>query len=278
MKTAEPQEVLRYLRNPALPGVELLVAEHSMGSWRMLHERFLVCACSSVSTSWVYRRKARHIRDGASAFMEPGEIHTVVAKQKPSNFMALFVEPEDFLIFAEDEGLPGIPHFSVTEASSATLLGNLRVLSESLKQGKNDLELQSQMANLMHEVLQYAEVSPSGSDPEGYGLKRALRTAREVLNERYTENVTLADLAAAAALSRFHLVRSFTSCYGMSPHAYQVQLRVKHACRLLRTGASCAETASAVGFADQSHLARHFRRVMGVAPREYMRTHLLPQA
>ena len=99
----------------------------------------------------------------------------------------------------------------------------------------------------------------------------------EVLHERYTENVTLAELAAAAALSRFHLVRSFTALYGMSPHAYQVQLRVKQACRLLRTGATCAGTASAVGFADQSHLARHFRRVMGVAPRQYAQAHQEPK-
>ena len=277
MKTAERQDTLRYLRNPALPGVELLEATSSTGNWRMLHERYLFCGCTSVSTSWVYRRKERHIEDGATAFMEPGEIHSVVAKRKPSHFMALFVEPEDFLVFAEEEGIAGMPHFSITEVGSPTILGNLHALSECLKNGKNDLELQSQMAVLMHEALQYAEVRPSVTNPGGDGLTRALRTARELLHERYKENVSLQELAKATALSRFHLVRMFTACYGLSPHAYQVQLRVRHACRMLRAGMSCAETASAVGFADQSHMARHFRKVMGVTPRYYARMHQEPE-
>ncbi len=263
-------ESLSYLRSSALPGVEILVASPSASTWRMLHERYLLCGCQSVSSSWIYRRKTRYVNDGATAFMEPGEIHTVVAKRKPSFFWALFIEPANFLKMAGEFGIKGVPHFAVTEVYSKSLLRKLQALSAGLKNRENHLKLQSQMAELMHEALPYAEGRPNPGVPDGQGLARSLRTAREMLEERYHENIALEDLAKEAALSRFHLVRSFRLRYGFAPHAYQIQLRVKHACRMLRSGATCAEAASAVGFADQSHLARHFRRVMGVSPRKYL--------
>ena len=271
MNEQPPLEVLQYLRTPALPGVEILIASPSLGSWRILHQRYLICGCQSVSSSWIYRQKTRHMEDGLTAFMEPGEIHQVVEKRKPAHFWGLFIEPGEFLNFAAESDISGIPHFAGTEVNSPSLLRNLHALSECLKHGRNDLELQSLRVVLLREALQHAESRPKVVHPDGQGLARSLRIARELLHARYNENVSLDELAAAAALSRFHLVRSFTARYGLPPHAYQIQLRVTRACELLRAGASCAEAASATGFADQSHFARHFQKVMRVTPRKYMR-------
>jgi AraC-like DNA-binding protein len=52
----------------------------------------------------------------------------------------------------------------------------------------------------------------------------------------------------------------------MPPHAFQTQLRVARARKLLREGASPASAALEVGFTDQSHLNRHFKRVLGITP------------
>ena len=56
---------------------------------------------------------------------------------------------------------------------------------------------------------------------------------------------------------------------GMSPHAYQRQARVRRACALIRLGQPLADVAAAAGFADQAHLTRVFRRVVGVTPGVY---------
>jgi transcriptional regulator GlxA family with amidase domain len=58
----------------------------------------------------------------------------------------------------------------------------------------------------------------------------------------------------------------------VSPHQYLIQVRVNNARWLLSAGSgerSLAEVASAVGFADQSHLTRHFKRVTGLTPRQF---------
>ncbi|MBA3415782.1 MAG: helix-turn-helix transcriptional regulator, partial [Chloroflexia bacterium] len=66
-----------------------------------------------------------------------------------------------------------------------------------------------------------------------------------------------------------YLCRSFTAAVGMPPHRYQIQRRVELAKRLLVTGASISQASRATGFADQSHLGRHFRRLSGVSPGRY---------
>jgi AraC-like DNA-binding protein len=66
-------------------------------------------------------------------------------------------------------------------------------------------------------------------------------------------------------------LRSFKRNIGMTPHAYQVQLRVDRARRMLAHGADVADAAAAAGFCDQSHLHRHFTRTVGVTPGVYQR-------
>lgn len=265
-----PLNRLQYIRHPAIPGVELLSAESSTDSWSMFHERYLICGCPSVASSWVYRRKTHVAEDGTTAFLEPGEIHRVVTKQKPSDFLALFIEHDHFKEFGHEFGMKGVPHFRTAVAASPRLLSNLIRLRESLQLGGDALALQSRLAVLVQEASHYAECRPRIFKVAGH--TRALNLVRQHLEHRFHESVTLNELATAAALSRFHLVRAFTHHFGLPPHAYQIQLRIKRACRLLRKGAPCAEVATAVGFADQSHLGRHFKKVMGTTPSTYRRS------
>jgi helix-turn-helix protein/AraC-like protein len=69
--------------------------------------------------------------------------------------------------------------------------------------------------------------------------------------------------------SRYQVLRSFRDEVGMPPHAWLAQLRVARARKLLETGQRPAEAAAAAGFADQAHLTRWFRRVVGVTPGVY---------
>ncbi len=92
---------------------------------------------------------------------------------------------------------------------------------------------------------------------------------RSYLDEHYAENISLAELAALANLSPFHLLRSFRDQVNLPPHAYQIQVRIKHAKQMLLLGLPGIDTALAVGFADQSHFTKHFKRIVGVPPGLY---------
>jgi AraC-like DNA-binding protein len=96
-----------------------------------------------------------------------------------------------------------------------------------------------------------------------------LERAREYLAEHCCENVSLAQLAGVVALDPFALVRGFSRAFGLPPHAWMLQERVRRAQVLLRDGVPPAEAAVRVGFADQSHLTRCFKRMTGVTPGRY---------
>jgi AraC-like DNA-binding protein len=72
-------------------------------------------------------------------------------------------------------------------------------------------------------------------------------------------------------VGKFRLIRLFRERTGLPPHAFQVAHRVRRARRLLEAGAPIAAAAAEAGFADQSHLHRHFRRSLGLTPRQYQR-------
>jgi AraC-like DNA-binding protein len=89
--------------------------------------------------------------------------------------------------------------------------------------------------------------------------------------------VTLARLADVAGLDAFSLLRGFARAYGLPPHAWLIQERVRRAQALLRKGIALADAAVDVGFADQSHLNRHFKRVLGITPGSYRRAAAINQ-
>lgn len=268
MSKSELLSRLAYFRHPALPGVELLVANPSVEIWRMYHQRYVLCGCPSIDTSWVYRGKQRSLHDGMTAFMEPGEMHRVVSKSRPSRFGALFIDEDQMLRCAEELGVHRRPHFGCAETANPLVLRDLMRFSESLQQGADTLKLQERFSAVMHRAMNFFESKPEEISSAGMNTD-SLGRAREFLEEHRNESVTLDQLAAVAAMSRFHLARRFTQEFGISPHACLIQMRVKNACMLLREGMSCVDVAPFLGFADQSHFTRHFKRVMGVTPGQY---------
>ncbi len=102
----------------------------------------------------------------------------------------------------------------------------------------------------------------------GHRLKQVL----SFIEEELAEDLSLEKIAAIAGVSSSHLNSLFRSSMGMPAHQYVIQRRVERAkTLLLQNGLSITEIALEVGFAHQSHLARHMRRSLGLAPRAIKR-------
>lgn len=94
-----------------------------------------------------------------------------------------------------------------------------------------------------------------------------------LMRSRLAESISLEEMARVAALSPFHFARQFKAATGHPPHDYHIRLRVDRAQELLRTRGrewTLAAIASECGFVDQSHFSRHFKRVVGITPGEYL--------
>lgn len=93
--------------------------------------------------------------------------------------------------------------------------------------------------------------------------------AQELLAAQLHQGVALEALGDELGLSKFHVLRTFQKETGLSPRQWAMQLRTRRAQGLLRSGLGVAEVAHDLGFADQSHLNRHFRAAYGITPGRY---------
>jgi AraC family transcriptional regulator len=101
---------------------------------------------------------------------------------------------------------------------------------------------------------------------------RWVSRARDILNQRFQERLTIRELARECQVHPAHFARAFRQCYRCSPGQYLRRLRVEAARHLLATSSdSGAIIAAACGFSDQSHLSRLFLRQFGVTPSAYRR-------
>lgn len=263
------RERLDWLRPATLPGVEWLVAAQSARRWHVLHENYVVCALHRADADYRYRGKIHPLMvpDGYM-LMEPGEAHVNTTVRRPADFEALFILPEVVMHAAREYEISHTPHFRVPQGNNPVFFRALVELYAAVRRGETPLEQQSRLTVCLRFLFDHY-IERGAPRPYADNEHRALERARAYLKERFRESISLSELAAVAGLSRFHLLAAFKKRFGLPPHAYQIHARIAHARVLLQRGVAPAETALYVGFADQSHLTRHFKRILGVTPGQY---------
>jgi len=238
--------------------------------FRYFHERYAFTACESVASGVRYRGRDNDLTDGCVMVLEPGETHFNTYVAKPSTFKVCFVDSDLFDESLRELGCPQANHFpSAPIGKEARLFPVLQKLCISMENGDDALTQQCLLASCLTAFCPHADDMVRRGVTNG---KVAVERAKIHLRDRFDEAISLSELAAVSRLSQFHLVHSFTNHVGFPPHAYQLHIRVERGRALLAKGMSPAQVAAIVGFADQSHFTRHFKRVMHVTPSEYARS------
>jgi AraC-like DNA-binding protein len=269
--TPGEDEPLRYVLPAALPGAEFIFARNCNRRWRVFHESYVICLCLRASAEWLYSgRSQQRLTDHCFMLMEPGETHINVKIPSPQTYIVIRISPDVIARTALELGVRSSPHFNLVLGNDPLIRQAFELLATCVAHEDSALEQQSRFVFGVRLLLEHCIERPRAPLA---GRARAQQTVidrcKTYLQDRYNHSVGLDELAAVAGLSRFHLLRSFQRAVGVPPHAYQLQLRVEHACKLLQTGVRPSLVASAVGFADQSHLTRHFRRAMFITPGAY---------
>lgn len=240
---------------------------------RHLHEEYQL-TLSLTHTGRYYYRGANHLVPvGSLSVLHPGEIHQtrpLAVRLTPSRFRMMYV-PYNTLRQAAAEVARrdiGLPFFAEPTILDPNLFVQFLSLHQTLEGAASQLELESRLLLAFTQVI--ADYAQDYLPPSTIGVERAtVRLVREYLQENYTQNVSLAELARLAELSAFHLIRVFTKEVGLTPHAYQTLARIARAKSLLTSNMPSGQVAIAVGFYDQSHFGEHFKRLVGVPPEKY---------
>jgi AraC-like DNA-binding protein len=194
-------------------------------------------------------------------------------------YRMLHVPPELVThVLADASGGRGtLPLFTAPVVDDEPLARRLRRVHALLLDGATRLEAHELlMGTILAVVERHAGRSlGTGGTRTGGGSTGAGRAAvarvRDLLHDRFADDLGADDLAREVGLSRFQVSRQFRAAYGLPPSAYLRQLRLHEARRRLAAGEAIATVAPSTGFADQSHLTRWFRRTYGITPAVYQR-------
>jgi AraC-like DNA-binding protein len=161
-----------------------------------------------------------------------------------------------------------VPFFPNPVITDRDLVQQFQAFHQALEQGASPLEKESRLMWLAsHLICRYGELrSPL---PPLHANRAIAQQAQDYLRSHYQTPITLEDLAQIVGISPLKLLRLYRREWGLPPHRHLVQIRVQQAKRLIAAGNTLVNVAAATGFADQSHLNRHFKRLVGVTPGQY---------
>lgn len=259
----------RWTRVHALPGghhLDLMTAHFRTHAYAPhTHEDYSIGVVTCGVERIDYRGAAHYAGLGTVAFLEPGEPHTGAPTQ-PDGWEYHVLYPSVALLA---EGRPRAPHFPTAIVADPALAAALASAHRALTGGADPLEAHSRLVlALERAIAHHGDLRPP-RPRDGERHDGTVRRVRDHLLACLRDPPDLAALAAEAGLSPFHLLRVYRRATGLPPHAWLAQERVWRARRLLEGGHRPAEVAVAVGFADQAHLNRWFKRVVGVTPAAY---------
>ena len=255
-----------------LGGVEMLHARYRKYSFgRHTHEGFAVGVIRHGVEGFFCRGKQHCAIENQIIVFNPDEVHTGEAVDSTGwEFRIFYFDAELLRTAASDVSRKqlDLPAFRESVIDDPKLSLQLCQLHAVLEIEISTLTRQELFLTTFGEfVKQYADVRLA--EPRR-GLERCtVRKVRDFLEANLSRNVALDNLAELSGLSPYHLVRVFRQEVGLSPHAYFEQARIHRARRLLKEAMPIADVALELGFTDQSHLHRHFKKLTGVTPGAY---------
>ncbi|WP_423605272.1 helix-turn-helix domain-containing protein [Sphingomonas sp. MS122] len=262
---------LRIRRPKALPGVELLhAALIAPPSVRHLHADFRFGVSAGCHFKARYRDKDHVAEPGRIQIAQPGEVSACNFAPGDTLLLRIVSIPAGQVarLCADlSRDASGLPHFDDHIAGNKAIADRFIASHAALMHTDSALESSAILCDLL-ELLIGRFASRAAKLP-GAEAPRAVRRARDYIEAHLDRNPSLAELAELAGLSPFHLNRSFRCAFGLPPHAYQNHRRIERAKLLLAAGHPGDEVAHDLGFADQSHFIRQFKKQLGLTPQLY---------
>ncbi|MET7369672.1 AraC family transcriptional regulator [Streptomyces sp. NPDC005566] len=266
------KEWARYWQHAELPELDLLRARYVRHTFpRHSHEGYVFGTITRGIEDVGLPEGTVHAGPGTVVMINPEVPHTARAGD-PEGWVYATLYPSAQVVndIAADltslRGTVGFAETSTVDPEAARLITEVHRAAEESNALAADSLLRVLVARLLNS---HGRVLPTRA-PRSAAVGDAAR-ARAALEARMERPPTLEALAAELGTSPFALLRAFKKQYGMPPHTWLTDARVRRARQLLDAGTTPADAATAVGFTDQPHLNRHFTRIVGVPPGAYRR-------
>ena len=252
------------LRSRKVASFELSERVYSPGyqTPKHTHKQALFCFVMEGCYTETYGSKTRECKSSTLLFHPPEELHAERFHDSGGRSFIIEIAPNWLAQMRE--------HLNVAENSSDFHGGPFELLSRKLYREFSNTDeaspliIEGVMMEMLGETVRHSAAKPGHSSP------RWLQQAKELLHARFTENLTLADVAQNVGVHPVHLAQTFHKTYQCTVGDYVRKLRIEYACHELAASAKpIVDIALAAGFCDQSHFTRTFKRSIGAAPSQY---------
>lgn len=253
---------------PDLYGIETLSAHYLKQSFKPhAHDEYLFGVIEGgVHAVWC-RGEMHQVPLGSVVTMRPGDIHHGGAGSEAGWRQRMLYIPESGMrALVEDltgHAPKGTLDFGAAFHARPDLARSFALLHETLHASDQrlarDVALDALLGGLMRELAPQNVLPFQAADGR-------IADAIEFLDAQVEEDVSLDDLCQITGLRRRQTIDAFRRATGLPPHAWHLQRKVLRVKRLLREGQTPAKAAALTGFADQSHMGRHFRAIVGMTP------------
>jgi AraC-like DNA-binding protein/mannose-6-phosphate isomerase-like protein (cupin superfamily) len=263
----EPPAPTTMVRNAGLPFMEI-----KEGTWKGYsvrthsHEELTLGFVEKGGSTITCNALEFKIKEGQSILIPPGMIH--LCRPDDLNryrFTMLYMDPRWFETAFKIEPAKIRPR--IRPMDPPALEEKERFLA-SFKTGDDPLDLESRAILFLGNFMS-GGFGMKGLTPPLTGGRAELEAVRQYMDQNFSDQIQLDDLARISGMTKFSLLRRFKARYQLSPHAYLINKRIHLARQLLLEGNTVASTAVTCGFFDQSHFVKTFRQYVGISPMDY---------
>lgn len=266
MKSAvtENKSNISVYRKPELEGIELLCVSNAEEYEPHFHSVYTIGMLTCGSQKTHIGKKVDRLYTPSVLFLEPYQVHANLKLTDDTfSFRQYEITPEKLRQILEGKNPPGIGSNIEDPEMYKLLYRTFDVLTNNDSELGNDIAITTTLTRMFHNTMISKPINISS---------KSVDRVREYLHAEYVNQITLDSLADMMQISRVHVSRLFKKYVGIAPHEYLIQLRVDGAKIMLAEGTPPIEAAIANGFTDQSHLNRHFKRIIHMTPAAYARS------
>ncbi|MEN6411376.1 MAG: AraC family transcriptional regulator [Veillonellales bacterium] len=263
--------LVRFIKYPELSNLGIVHGKNiSHSLLRHAHSTFCVTAiikgarkCSGRDNDFIIAREK-------VTLMGPGVVHACQSQTERYSYVTVCVNPSSIHEALERLDRPACVNLDMplTGVDDHALYSSVVSLAMSIEYFVSDLAVETEYYNFIGSLLPY--FSNQKLIPAVFGRNdKMVNTVCEYVTDNYDQNISLREICRLVNLSPFYLTRIFSETVGVPPHLFLNLVRIRKAKSLLGSWPSLTDVAAKVGFFDQSHFIRTFKKIVGMTPKEY---------
>lgn len=267
---------INFITLKLIEDVQIVVGKSVVNSFPMhVHKKFCIGFIEKGNALFVHNKETVQLSNGCIYLLNPDEAHQIKPADPVGFSHIVFCFGFSFIRTYFSEILNQITdfRFNISLVRNDKVSKGLIEFKRLLLSVKLDLDLDYQIMEIFSDLYPYCSFIQSNNINEKKQSENILKVCTYV-KANCQKNISLHELAVYAGLSKFHFSRVFKNEVGISPYDYLIQSRLKLARDMLLNGQPLAEVALELGFTDQSHFSRFFRRNTGVPPAQFVKSNI----